>query len=130
MIKIERKQQQKAQAMPIERAETLVQPFKASEAISVSAEAQSPQKRQFKPFTAIDGTRNYRVYYRAACDFHERNNPPRLDDDNGAAYWERVCDDITETSNRYGNDPFLMAMLVAVFEELEREYKTLQGVID
>lgn len=126
MIKIECKQQPKPHPMPIQRIETPVQPFEAVKAKDV----QPTQKRQLKPFTAIDGTRNYRAFYRAACEFHERNNPPRLDKDNGAAYWNRVCDDMNETSNRHGNDLFLMAMLVAVFEELEREYKGLQGVIN
>lgn len=126
MIKIERKQQAKPAAMPVYRTETPVQPFKASESISLNAGIQTAQKRQLKPFTAQDSTRNYRVFYRAACDFHERNNSTRYDADNSAAYWERVCDDITETSNRYGNDLFLREILAVVFEELEREFAVIQ----
>lgn len=122
MIKITRKQEQ-AQDMPAERTETPVKPFTSS----VKAEAQSPQKRQLKPFTAVDGARNYRTFYRAACDFHERNNPPRLDGDNGAAYWERVCDDMSATARNYDNDPFLVSMLCAIFEELERECNAIQN---
>nr|CRY94008.1 hypothetical protein [uncultured prokaryote] len=79
------------------------------------------QKRLLKPFTALDGS-NYRAAYRTVCDFHERNNPPRLDDDNGAAYWENVCDDMCATASQCNQDKFVIGLLVAVYEELERQY--------
>ena len=81
----------------------------------------SPLKRQLKPFTGMDKNRNYRAMYRAACDFHERHNPPTVDGE----YWEAVCDDMTATVNRFQQDPFLIGLLLAIFEELEREYKAL-----
>ena len=131
----------------IEQGFTVVEapelPFKAAEAqpLNISAlPAQSPLKRQLKPFTGMDKKRNYRAMYRAACDFHERHNPPRVDaeywkshtpgiDEPPEAelqYWEEAANDICEVSNAGGNDPFLMGLLVAVYEELEREFKAIQ----
>lgn len=100
----------------------------------------SPLKRQLRPFTGIDKSRNYRAMYRAACDFHERHNPPTVDgeywrthkpgeDEAPQAeldYWEAVCDDMTATANSLQQDPFLIGLLIAIFEELEREYKALR----
>lgn len=78
--------------------------------------------------------------YRAACDFHERNNPPTVDieywkshspgiDETPQAeldYWEKAVEDMTATANSLQQDPFLTGPLVAIFEELEREYKALR----
>lgn len=88
-------------------------------------EAQTALKRPLKPFVAFD-SRNYRAANRAVCDFHERHNPPRLDDDNGLKYWEETTDDMTAVANAFDNDPFLTGLIMAVFDELEREYRALK----
>ena len=85
---------------------------------------QSNTQEKLKPFLSIDGS-NYRTVYRAVCNFHERNNPPRLEDDNGTKYWEVVADDMMAIANQFDNNPFVVAMLTAVFEELERQFKEL-----
>lgn len=97
----------------------------------------SPLKRKLEPFTGIDKRRNYRAMYRAACDFHERNNPPTVDieywkshspgiDETPQAeldYWEKAVADMTATANSLQQDPFLIGLLMAILEELELEYK-------
>lgn len=87
----------------------------------LSPSAGAAPRRPLKPLTGLDPRRNYRAMYRAVCDFHERHNPPTLEGD----YWSETADDMTETANRFDNDPFLTGLLLAVFEELEREYKSL-----
>ena len=63
---------------------------------------------------------------RAACEFHERHNPPRLDDDGGENYWNTVTEDMGEIAERFNQDPFIIEMLIAVFGELERQFKLLR----
>lgn len=120
MIEIKRNAQK-----PTQTAQERPQQPASAQAINNTPEAQNAQKRTLQPFTALDGS-NYRAAYRAVCDFHERHNPPRLDDDGGAAYWENVCDDMSATAERYKQDPFVCDMLIAVFEELERQFKQLR----
>lgn len=75
--------------------------------------------------------------YRAACDFHERNNPPVIDlaywgshapgiDETPQAennYWEAAAREMEQISRTFDNDPFLDSLLLSVWDELEREYK-------
>ena len=85
-------------------------------------QAAAPSNRaKRQPLQSLGG-RDYRALYRAACNFHERHNPAQLT----ASYWDEVCEDMTETANGYDNDPFLLELLIAVYEEMEREYKQLQ----
>lgn len=95
----------------------------SSDAGKSSAPSTPASKRPLRPFTALDASRNYRSMYRAACDFHERHNLSSQSAGQDDAYWERVTDDMTETVARFDGDPFLTALLIAVFEELEREAK-------
>lgn len=85
-----------------------------------------PAKKALQPFTAFDG-RNYRVAYRAVCDFHERHNPPRLDDDGGENYWNETVDDMSAIAAQFNNDPFITGMLIAVYDELERQFNLRGG---
>jgi hypothetical protein len=99
--------------------------------------AQQGAGRTMPPFTGTDQHRNYRAMYRAACDFHERHNPPRVEaaywkshipgtDDpppSEVEYWQRTAQDASDTATAQGNDPFLIGLLAAVYEELEREYE-------
>lgn len=113
----------------IERGFTIIEgektPFEADEKQASEAStppAGSPLKRNLAPFTGMDKSRNYRAYYRAACDFHERHNPPRLD----AEYWDEAAEDMSQVANAFDNDPFLIGLLVEIYTELEREYKILK----
>lgn len=124
----------------IEGATTPFDAPPAQEPYSPTPPPKSPLKRQLKPFTGMDKNRNYRAMYRAACDFHEAHNPPTVDreywrthtpgeDETPQAeldYWEKAVNDIAATANSFSNDPFLTGLLVAIFEELEREYKALR----
>lgn len=78
--------------------------------------------RTLPPFMGTDSGRDYRAIYRAIFECHERNNPPRLTRE----YWEKAADDINATASRFHNDPFVFALLVAVYDELEREYRKLE----
>ena len=94
-------------------------------------------KRKLEPFTGMDEKRDYRKLYRAACDFHIAHNPPAVDTEYWRThqpgvdtpppaeldYWEKAARDVSGVSARYGNDPFLIGLIVEVYEELEREYK-------
>ena len=102
---------------------------------STAPEPRSERKRE--AFTDVSGTRNYKDMYRAAHDFHKRNSPPQVDREywrthtsgtpqTDEDYWEKACDDMSATANSFDNDPFLTGLLIAIFEELEREYKTLR----
>lgn len=122
-------------------SQTASEPLLAS---SMSNHTSAPQKAsqgKIEAFTNASGTRNYKALYRAAHDYHKRHNPPIVDraywethtageDETPQAeldYWESATDDIAATANAYNNDPFLTGLLVAVFEELEREYNALRG---
>lgn len=125
----------------VEGAKTPFKPSPPQEVISSTPSPESPLKRKLEPFTGIDKSRNYRAMYRAACDFHERNNPPTVDlvywrahtlgkeDETPQMeldYWEKVVEDMTATANKFQQDPFLTGLLVVIFNELEREYKAMQ----
>ena len=65
------------------------------------------------------GTEEYSRFYRMVFDFHKKYAPCPVD----VEAWEAACKDVAEVSNQGGNHPFLMAMLGAVQEELERRYQ-------
>ena len=56
-------------------------------------------------------------HYRLAMLFHSQHSPVQ----NTPEYWQRVSDDIANLAAANGNDPFLAGLLLAVWEELERE---------
>ena len=58
--------------------------------------------------------RDYRQLWAAAYKFHERHNRHNPD-------WDALHLDMKATARQYGNDPFLIALLVSAFEEIERE---------
>lgn len=66
--------------------------------------------------------RDYRAIYRAVHEYHERHNPPQLTGE----YWRAAATDIAAVSNALDNDPFGQALLMAVYAELEREYKRIK----
>lgn len=85
-------------------------------------EIKRPQARTGKGFCDGSGTRNYSKLYRIAFEFHERHNPPGLN----AEYWTETAADMMETAAKAGNDPFLEALLAAVYSELARESDRLR----
>lgn len=88
------------------------------------------------PFTDHTGSRSYKRMYRQAIDFHQRHAPPIIEreywrnhtpgeDDIPAAeskYWDEATKDMIRTAAACNNDPFLMGFLMAITDELEREY--------
>lgn len=85
----------------------------------------SASSRPLKPFTGTDSTRNYRAMYRAACNFHEKHNPPPgMDSD---AYWDEVGADMLNIAKQFDCDKFMIALLWAVADELAREAKVRQS---
>lgn len=127
----------------IEGATTPFDAPQAQEAYTPTPPPEKATKGQLRPFTGIDNSRNYRAMYRAACDFHERHNPPTVDgeywrthkpgeDETPQAeldYWEKTVDDMNATANSLQQDPFLTGLIAAIFEELEREYRALRDSV-
>lgn len=119
--------------------EGAVTPFDARLAHNISTPTHTPKKpaqRQIEPFTGIDKARNYRAMYRAACNFHERHNPPTVkagEDEPSQAeidYWEEAAEDMRKTAEGFNNDPFITGLLLTIFDELEREYKVLKDAVN
>lgn len=135
MIEIKRKGQA-ATEMPAERAQMPAEGLDAQARGIHAPSAEPALKREIRPFTGIDEKRDYRAMYRAAFEYHDRHNPPRIDreywqthepgvDDVPQAeldYWDKAAQDICEVSNRFGNDKFIVDLLAAIYDELGREY--------
>lgn len=58
--------------------------------------------------------------YRIAFEFHAQHQPA----ENNAAFWERTARDMVETASSSQNDSFLLDLLAAVYDQLEREAQT------
>lgn len=100
----------------------------------------APSERKKEAFTDHTGGRDYKKLYRIAHDFHQRHNPPTVvrdywkdhrpgEDDipeAEAQYWIEAAEDLGRTSAA-NSDPFLMALLTGIYEELEREYKAIRA---
>lgn len=97
-------------------------------------------ERKREAFTDHSGGRDYNKLYRVVHDYHKKHSPPVVDteywrthtqglDETPEAelkYWEEAAADAGETSTVWNDDPFLMALLIGVLDELEREYKALR----
>ena len=93
-------------------------------------------ERKREAFRDITGSRDYSRIYRIVYEYHKGHNPPTVDaeywrthrpgedaaPDIEAEYWNKAAEDISAASAG-GKDPFLMDLLIAVYAELEREYK-------
>lgn len=136
MIEIKRRQQQAAQ-MPAERAQ---KPAGGLEGLAGGECAHSTApalKREIRAFAGVDEKRDYRAMYRAAFEYHDRHNPPRIDrkywrthtpgvdemPQTELDYWEQTAHDIQAEAERHGRDPFFVSLLEAVHAELAREYE-------
>ena len=68
-------------------------------------------------------TKEYSKYYRAVFDFHKEYSPfPRTLEE-----WEAAASEMCAISNAHDNNPFIMALLCAVWEELERSEQQAAG---
>lgn len=129
--------------------ESAENPFlQASEALSPisqhrpSTTSTKASGRKIDPLARASDGSDYKRLYRIAHDFHQRHNPPTIDrdywrthkvgiDDPPEAeleYWRSATADVQETASAHGGDPFLTGLLIDIFEELEREYKTLRNI--
>ena len=91
-------------------------------------EIKNANTAQIKPFQSIDGKSDYRAMFAAAYKFHEKHNPPEADETGEpGGYWWRVSEDMTQLAQKYNNNDFMNALLLAVFSELEREYNHIQA---
>lgn len=122
-------------------SQTATEPPQASALRKSTSASQQAVKRKIEAFTNASGARDYNALYRAAHDYHKRHNPPMVDreywkthtaniDDTPQSeldYWDAVTDDLTATMTAHKGDLFLQALLIAVMDELDREYKALRG---
>ena len=85
------------------------------------------QKRQQTPFKSFDGRRDYRAMYADLYSFHRKYALPDIDD-NGqtGGYWWRAGTEMMQLVEKY-DDEFVTSVLLAVYNELEREFKTRKG---
>ena len=82
---------------------------------------ESAAARDNPPGKAADA---YKGIYRAVFDFHKRHCPfPQTPED-----WQAAAQDFAHTAAANGNSPFAASLLLAVMDELERQWKGAQGV--
>ena len=79
----------------------------------------NPGKGPLSPFQDANGV-DYRRFYRAACNFHEKYTPPDLND---PLYWDKVASEMNDIGTGCGNHVFIVGLLVTVYEELSANYK-------
>lgn len=121
MIEIKRKKPPTAEKH-VERVKTPVDGFEVRTQGIYAPTPEKPSTRRTERLTSIDGKRDYNPIYRATHEFHKRHTPPRLDE----GYWQEVADDMQAIAKRFNSDPFVMSLLISVFDELERECKAMQ----
>lgn len=121
-------------------AQTASEPPKTSPVKDIDSARGQASERKKTAFMSASGTRNYRTLYRVAHDYHIRHNPPTVDREYWQThtpgedapspleleYWTEAAKDISATAEAYDNDHFLTGLLIAVYDELEREYQDLQ----
>lgn len=128
--------QPRAASQPIQNAEP--EPIRQPDArrITETRPAQQPGG-----FTDHTGARSYKRMYRLAHDFHQRHSPPSVSrgywlthtpgtdeqPPEEVAYWADAAQDMGQTCAAGGGDPFLGALLLAIYAELEREYEAMRA---
>lgn len=83
---------------------------------------QSGTQSTIQSFESLDG-KSYRTLYRTVFNFHERHNPPTLED----SYWEDAAADMDSISREHAGNHLLQYLLAAVYMELQREYERKVG---
>jgi hypothetical protein len=98
---------------------------RAKQAQGMQPSSTAPEAQQAEPFTGgnAGGGRDYRAIYRAIYAYHEQYNPPRLTDE----YWQSAVEGVKTVAVTFDNDPFITALLMAVYGEMEREYNRLKA---
>lgn len=91
-----------------------------------AAQQQKPQKPAQQPAGAAEGENPngkpadpYKAVYRQVFDFHERHKPFPLTPED----WEQAARDLQQTAEAAGGSPFALSLLMAVYDELERQWK-------
>lgn len=102
---------------PTRRTETPQGDAQGARQVNCTPKNKNGSQGQIKPFRAVSPERNYRAMYRAACNFHERNNPP----ENTDAYWAKAAADMAAVNSEFQGDVFLRGLLLAIWDELGRE---------
>jgi len=128
MDKIEeiRRRARRAEDISLERAEAPRTPPETRGGDAVDKNPANAESALKRPSAALACERkNYGGMYAAARAYHGRHNPPGLED---ADYWRRATDEMGIVARGFGNDPFLVGLLMAVYGELEREYARLKDV--
>jgi hypothetical protein len=64
-------------------------------------------------------TDQYRAFYRAAYNFHDKWTPPPETDQE----WEQCAMEIVELSKQGGEHKFLVELLGAVYTDIGRQYE-------
>lgn len=102
---------------PARRPESPIGDEIRPDGVNCTHKSKNGSQGRLKPFHAVSPERNYRAMYRAACNFHERNNPP----ENTDAYWAKAAADMAAVSSEFQGDAFLRGLLLAIWDELGRE---------
>lgn len=125
MIEIRRKTQQAPQ-IPVKATELTYKGHNAKQAVEHLQAEQSPLKGQQMPFMSIDGKTDYKQVFADVYRFLQKYSPPEKDPDGmPGGYWWKVGLELSELAQRYGAGSLMHNMLIAVYQELEREYKIL-----
>ena len=110
----------------VETPQTALKAPPPQQAIEIPTQAKQALKGQIKPFKSIDGETDYRELYRDVFKFHEKYNPPELDlTGEEGGYWWRAGEELTQLAGKYHSSKLSSDLLLAVFRELETEYKKL-----
>lgn len=64
---------------------------------------------------------DYWNLYKDVWNFHKKYSKVRTDD----SYWEAVIDESSTISKKYGECKFVISLLLAVLDELERIYREM-----
>ena len=124
----------------LEAGYTIVEePVPFTDQTAPSAQPSAPETSA-APCETTAGTRDHKGLYRMAFDFHKRHSPPvvnreywkgktpGIDDtpEEELRYWTETAEDAGKTSAAGGSDPFLIDLIIAIMNDLEREYKRLR----
>lgn len=136
MIEIKRNKPKPAQ-MPVKRTQMPADGLETPANKEQATPAETPLQAEIMAFTGIGNGQDYRAMYRAVFDFHEQHNPPRVDtvywqthtpciDDTPQSevdFWAQAWQDLRKVCEAFNNDQFIIAMMGAVMNEINREYE-------
>lgn len=94
--------------------QTEIQPIKA---IQTQANEVNMHEAEAGRKTAKNSNKQHARFFREAFDYLEAHRPVSYE----SAFWEKAYVDLNTIANKYNNAPFLNALLLTVYDELERE---------